>query len=251
MSADMADIIPCCDGEGEYRMAKKINAVIFDQDGLMFDTERLSLEGWEKAARRYGICLDKGFLRDLRGRKPDKVKAAFLNEFGSSLDFDTIFEEKRRYSYQWIRENGVPVKPGLKELLIYLKEQGVKTAVATASSEGWTQGNVKGAGLDGYFDGYIYGDMVKEAKPDPAIFLMAAKMLGEEPGTCIILEDSFNGIKAAHAGGFLPVMVPDQDEPDEELSKLLTARCSSLTDVIGLFEDGTFEPAGAGLVRTT
>ena len=82
-------------------------------------------------------------------------------------------------------------------------------------------------------------------------FSMAAKMLGEEPDRCIILEDSFNGIKAAHAGGFLPVMVPDQDEPDEELSKLLTARCSSLTDVIGLFEDGTFEPAGAGTVRTT
>ena len=76
-------------------MAKKINAVIFDQDGLMFDTERLSLEGWEKAARRYDIGLDKGFLRDLRGCKPDKVKEAFLNEFGNSLDFDTIFEESR------------------------------------------------------------------------------------------------------------------------------------------------------------
>ncbi|MCH1948105.1 HAD family phosphatase [Enterocloster sp. OA13] len=231
-------------------MAVKINAVIFDQDGLMFDTERLALEGWEKAAHRYGICLDKEFLRDLRGCKPDKVKEAFLKKFGGGLDYDAIFEEKRQYSYQWIRENGVPVKPGLKELLIYLKERGVKTAVATASSEGWTQGNVKSTGLDGYFDEYIYGDMVKEAKPNPAIFLMAAKVLGEEPGRCIILEDSFNGIKAAHAGGFLPIMVPDQDEPDEGLSKLLTARCSSLADVIGLFEDGTFEPAGTGTVRT-
>ena len=86
MSADMADIIPCCDGEGEYRMAKKINAVIFDQDGLMFDTERLSLEGWEKAARRYGICLDKGFLRDLRGCKPDKVKDCLLYTSPSPRD---------------------------------------------------------------------------------------------------------------------------------------------------------------------
>ena len=207
----------------------------------MFDTERLALEGWEIAAGKYNIHPEKGFFRDLRGCKPDKIKEAFIKRFGTDLDYDSIFEEKRQYSYQWIRENGVPVKPGLRELLVYLKEHGIKTAVATASSRNWTQGNVRGAGLDAYFDEYIYGDMVKEAKPNPAIFLLAAEVLGQEPGDCVILEDSFNGIRAAHAGGFLPIMVPDQDEPDEELTGLLTARCSTLSDVIRLFEDGTLE----------
>lgn len=222
-------------------MAKRIKAVIFDQDGLMFDTERLSVEGWMRTVERYGIQLDQEFFRDLRGCKPDKVKEAFIRKYGMETEYDAIREEKRRYSYRWIEDNGVPVKPGLKELLVFLKEHGVKTAVATASSRGWTQGNVKGAGLDAYFDQYVYGDMVKEAKPNPSIFLMAARLLEEEPGRCVVLEDSYNGVKAAHAGGFLPVMVPDQDEPDAKLQRLLTARCDSLLDVIGLFEDGILE----------
>ena len=92
--------------------------------------------------------------------------------------------------------------------------------------------------MEKYFDDYIYGDMVKEAKPNPAIFLLAARRLGVDPGACVVLEDSFNGIKAAAAGGFNPVMIPDQDQPDEEIRKLLTACCDSLTDVIGLFETG-------------
>lgn len=219
----------------------KIKAVIFDQDGLMFDTERLSMEGWEKATSRYGIRLDKDFFMDLRGCKPDKIKEAFIKHCGLEDEYETIREVKRSYSYKWIEEHGVPVKPGLKELLVYLKEHGVKTAVATASSRQWTDSNIKSARLEGYFDEYICGDLVKEAKPNPAIFLLAASILGEEPGSCVVLEDSFNGIKAAHAGGFLPVMVPDQDEPDEELTKLLTARCDSLSQVIDLFEDGILE----------
>ena len=111
-------------------------------------------------------------------------------------DYDRFREEKRQYSYRWIAEHGVPVKKGLKELLIYLKGHNIKTAVATASSESWTQGNVRGAGVEKYFDDYIYGDMVKEAKPNPAIFLLAARRLGVDPGACVVLEDSFNGIKS-------------------------------------------------------
>lgn len=222
-------------------MAKKVKAVIFDQDGLMFDTERLVLEGWETAAAKHNITFEKDFFRDLRGTKPDKVKEAFIRQYGSDIDFDSICEEKRLYSYHWVKKNGAPVKPGLKELLEYLKSHNIKTAVATASGREWTQGNVKSAGVEGYFDHYIYGDMVEEAKPNPAIFLLAAGTLGEDPEECMVLEDSFNGIRAAYAGGFLPVMVPDQDEPDEELSGLLAARCDVLSDVIGLFKNGTFE----------
>lgn len=222
-------------------MAKKVKAVIFDQDGLMFDTERLALEGWEAVAQSYGICPGKDFFRDLKGTKQDKVKEALIREYGAELDYDTMFRGKREYSYRWIEEHGVPVKPGLCELLAYLRTHGIMRAVATASSRKWTQSNVKDAGIDRCFDAYIYGDMVTEAKPDPAIFLLAAAKLGIEPGECLVLEDSFNGIRAAAAGGFLPVMVPDQDEPDAELSLLLAARCDTLYDVIRLFENGTFE----------
>lgn len=221
-------------------MSRKITAVIFDQDGLMFDTERLALEGWEMVAGAYGVCPGKDFFRDLRGTKTDKVREALIRQYGAGIDYEAMFREKRMYSYRWIQEHGVPVKSGLRELLSYLRGQGIAAAVATASSREWTQGNVKGAGLDRYFDAYIYGDMVAEAKPDPAIFLLAASMLGRKPGECMVLEDSFNGIRAAASGGFLPVMVPDQDEPDEELTRLLAARCDTLSEVQKLFEDGIF-----------
>ena len=203
-------------------MPKPIQAVIFDQDGLMFDTESLAAASWFEIGPKYGIHVDGNFLRGIRGCKPDKVKQVCTQQFGEDAmkDYDRFREEKRQYSYRWIAQHGVPVKKGLKELLIYLKGRNIKTAVATASSESWTQGNVRGA------------------KPNPAIFLLAARRLGVEPEACVVLEDSFNGIKAAAAGGFNPVMIPDQDQPDEEIRKLLTACCDSLTDVIGLFETG-------------
>ncbi|MCB7318389.1 HAD family hydrolase [Lacrimispora sp. 210928-DFI.3.58] len=222
-------------------MGKKIKAVIFDQDGLMFDTERLSVKAWDAALAPYGIKLGEDFFRDLRGARPEKGAAAFRERFGDSIDYDSIRKVKRGFSYQWVAEKGVPVKKGLKELLSYLKENGAKLAIATASSKEWTQGNVKGAGVDSYFDEFIYGDMVEEAKPDPAIFLLAAKRLGVEPGECMVLEDSFNGIRAAAAGGFYPVMVPDLTLPTPEIKALLAAECESLLEVIGLFKNGTFE----------
>ena len=204
-------------------MPNPIQAVIFDQDGLMFDTESLAATSWFEVGPKYGIHVDGNFLRGIRGCKPDKVKQVCTQQFGEEAmkDYDRFREEKRQYSYRWIAEHGVPVKKGLKELLIYLKDHNIKTAVATASSESWTQGNVRGA------------------KPNPAIFLLAARRLGVDPGACVVLEDSFNGIKAAAAGGFNPVMIPDQDQPDEEIRNLLTACCDSLTDVIGLFENGS------------
>lgn len=216
----------------------QVKAVIFDQDGLMFDTERLAAEAWYQVGARYGFRVDNEFLRDLRGTKPDKVKAAFTERFGSEIDYDGFREEKRAYSYDWIREHGIPVKKGLKELLAYLKERGIPCAVATASSCQWTSQNLQSAGIQEYFKTCVYGDMVAVAKPDPAIFLLTAEKLGVKPEHCLVLEDSFNGIRAAAAGGFIPVMVPDQDPPTPELEALLAARCESLLDVIGLLEEG-------------
>ena len=226
----------------EKEVGHVVQAVIFDQDGLMFDTESLVAQAWKEIGPKYGIFADSEFMRELRGRKPEQIRECHLKRFGAEVmeHYDEFLVEKRRYSYEWIDRNGVPVKKGLKELLSYLKSHGIKTAVATASSKTWTERNVRGAGVEGLFDQYIYGDMVKEAKPDPAIFLLAADRLGVEPAKCVVLEDSFNGIRAAAAGGFLPVMIPDQDEPDEKIRGLLTACRPSLDQVIPLFEDGTF-----------
>lgn len=222
-------------------MGYKVRAVIFDQDGLMFDTERLSVEAWNKVGADYGISVDDTFFDTLRGGKPDTAMRLVRELFGEDFPCEQFMADKRAYSYRQIRTGGVPVKKGLRELLVYLKEHGCKTAVATSSSSRWTEQNVRGAGLWEYFDEFTYGEMVKRAKPDPEIFYLAAKRLGEEPGKCMVLEDSFNGINGAISGGFLSVMVPDLSFPGPELVSRLTAKCDSLLDVIGLFETGFFE----------
>lgn len=221
-------------------MAHKVKAVIFDQDGLMFDTERLSVEAWGVVGKKYGISVGEEFFDLVRGSKPDVVRGLLREMCGPDFDVEHFLEEKRLFSYEQIKKDGVPVKPGLKELLTYLKERGIRTAVATSSSRHWTEQNVKGAGIDGFFDAYAFGEMVTHAKPDPEIFYLAADMLGEKPEECIVLEDSFNGINAALNGGFLAVMVPDLSIPGPEMVKQLTAKCDSLLDVIRLFEEGFF-----------
>ena len=221
-------------------MAHRVKAVIFDQDGLMFDTERLSVKAWSEVGKRYGISVGEDFFDAMRGTKPEVVRRMLKEMYGESFDCDRLLEEKRAYSYEQIAREGVPVKKGLKELLTYLREHGVKTAVATSSSRHWTEQNTRGAGVDQMFDAYAFGEMVKRPKPDPEIFYLAADMLGEKPEECIVLEDSFNGINAALNGGFLAVMVPDLSIPGPELVERLTAKCDSLMDVIGLFEEGFF-----------
>lgn len=113
-------------------MPEKIQAVIFDQDGLMFDTETLAARAWFEVGPRYGIHADHEFLRGVRGCKPDRTKQACMERYGDLPLYDQFREEKRQYSYHWIKEHGVPVKKGLRELLEYLRDHGVKTAVATA-----------------------------------------------------------------------------------------------------------------------
>ena len=222
-------------------MGHKVRAVIFDQDGLMFDTERLSVEAWDKVGEKYGIKVDNAFFDALRGGKPDSAMRLMRELFGEAFPCEQFLAEKREYSYRQIQEKGVPVMKGLRELLVYLKDHGCKTAVATSSSSRWTEQNVKGAGLWEYFDEFTYGEMVRHAKPDPEIFYLAASRLGEEPSKCIVLEDSFNGVNGAINGGFLSVMVPDLSIPGPELVSRLTAKCDSLLDVIDLFESGFFE----------
>ncbi len=221
-------------------MSNIVKAVIFDQDGLMFDTERLSVTAWNEVGKKYGISVEDSFFDYLKGGGRAQAIALMKDRFGPDFPCEKFLDEKKAYSYRQIEREGVPVKKGLKELLHYLKDHGCKTGVATASSRDWTQRNVKDAGIDGLFDTYTYGEMVSRVKPDPEIFLLAAKMLGEKPQECLVLEDSFNGLEAGFSGGFLTVMVPDLSFPGPELKKRLTAQCDSLLGVIDLFEQGFF-----------
>lgn len=213
-----------------------IRAVIFDQDGLMFDTERISMEAWQIVGQEWGICLEEEFLSTVRGMNLRDAAERFRQELGGSVDYVRLKEVKQARFEAMLRRQPVPVKPGLMELLAFLKEHRCKIAMATASTKEYSLENLREAGIEHYFDYIITGDMVVHAKPDPEVFLKSAEALGEKPEDCMVLEDSLNGLEAGLRGGFVTVMVPDLTQPDEKLRSRVDCVCASLLEVKEILE---------------
>ena len=109
------------------------------------------------------------------------------------------------------------MKPGIRELLISLKEKGYQIAIASSTRTKLEEKQIEDAGLREYFDVIVGGDMVEKSKPEPDIFLKAAQLLDVQPEKVYVIEDSYNGIRAAFTGGMIPIMVPDMLEPDDEM----------------------------------
>lgn len=225
-------------GEGmtDKRMtgSRSVKAVIFDMDGLMFDTERIAAGCWRQAGQERGIEIGEEFLKYVRGSSKEQVAPLFERLYGPG--FWEVRGRKEELFHGYLDTHEVPVKKGLRELLQYLRREDYRIVLATSTQKNYAFSYLESTGVKPFFDDFVCGDMVKRAKPDPEIFLKAAELAGAKPEECVVLEDSFNGIMAASAGGFIPIMVPDLTIPDEALMKLLAARCESLLDVIGVLE---------------
>lgn len=212
----------------------RIRGAVFDMDGLMFDTERLVIRMWGEVSKKLGIPIPRTTLDRMRGHNARDCEAIFKEGLGESLDYDEgrrVLNELRDVYYE---QYGVPVKKGLRELLAFLHEHHIRTALATSTSRPAAERLLRMAGVENDFDCRVFGDEVENSKPAPDIFLAAAKALDLPPEACMVLEDSFAGIRAADAAGCVPVMVPDLDEPTPEIEALLAAKCDSLLDVMGL-----------------
>lgn len=210
---------------------REIKAVLFDMDGLMFDTERLAVRFWKEAGEDFGLTLGDEFLLYSRGSRMEEAKKLFARCYGEEADYMGVRAREKELFFGYLKEHEIPVKPGLYELLAWLKEHGYRIVLATSTIREVALGYLERTGVKEYFDGFVCGDMITRSKPDPQIFYMAAELAGCKPKECVVLEDSFNGINAAIAGGFLPVMVVDLMEPDPEMREKLWARCDSLLEV--------------------
>ncbi len=210
--------------------------IIFDMDGLMFDTEKIAYISWSEAALAYGYEIGEDLFKQTIGTNLKKTKETYLEHFGNEFPVEAIVRERLRIAEELIKEKGVPVKKGLYELLEFLSNKNIKKAVASSTSKERVYILLKMTSVDSYFDCVLCGDEVVNSKPDPEIFLKVAEKLNCSPSRCIVLEDSEAGILAAHSAGMIPIVIPDMKIPQEQISKLVFKQMSDLLEVKVFFE---------------
>ena len=199
----------------------KYKAVIFDMDGTLLDTEKLNVRFWMEAGRTFGYEItreDVLFIRSLDGRLVRK----YLGERFPGFDFDKVRDERRRLMDVYVDAEGVELKPGVKEILEYLRSKGVKTAVATASRQDHVTKYLSMTGIDGLFDEVVCTSAVKNGKPAPDVYLYACERIGESPEDCAAVEDAPNGVRSAYEAGCHVIMIPDLTGPDQEMRSKAT-----------------------------
>lgn len=209
-----------------------LGGVIFDMDGLMFDTERIVKHSWDIAGEKmgYGKLGDNIFHTlgmNLSGRKD-----YFHRIYGQDFPFEEFSERYKAAWYNIVESEGIPIKPGLTELLNFLREEGYPMMVATSSSPHHCTERLRDAGLTDYFRGTINGNMVQHSKPHPQIYQLACQTLGTQPSETLALEDSGNGLRSAISAGLPAIMIPDLIKDLPDLEPLLEAKLNSLADVI-------------------
>ena len=218
-------------------------AVLFDMDGVIFDSERALRDCWLTLAAEDGLAdMEKVYERCIG--VTEEVTGGVLKE---AYGEDFPWRDFRRRTTALYRERHaggrLPLKPGARELLTALHARGVPVALASSTRGEMVRLWLEEAGLLGFFDAIVSGDMVSRSKPDPEIFFKACAALGVEPGNAFVIEDSFNGVRAAFAGGMRALMVPDLLPPDDEMREKAEAIFPTLWEVgeylkkQGLFEE--------------
>ncbi|MBR1672912.1 MAG: HAD family phosphatase [Fretibacterium sp.] len=214
-----------------------LDAVLFDMDGLMFDTETLNLSGWIEAGKKHGCNITEEDIRPQIGVAVPTARRLMTEQFGPDFDFDAVRNDRIAWSHAWIEKNGMPEKPGLRELLAWLEREGIRTAISTSSGHETVDFYLAHApGLARYFDAVVTWEPGMQGKPAPDLFLAAARRLDARPEGCVVLEDSYNGIRAAHAAGMIPIMVPDRLPPTPEMLSLVYQKADGLDAVVPILE---------------
>lgn len=210
--------------------------IIFDMDGVIFDSERLYLECCMEAAKLFGLDDMENTCLSCIGLNTQRTLARFSEVYGEDFPVNNFWDEATSRFAEKVQNNLLPVKKGARELLEYLKSNNVPVALASSTITERVCSELTAAGLIEYFDVTVGGDMVRKSKPEPDIFLFAADRLGISAKDCCIIEDSFNGVRAANASGAFVIMVPDLIQPTEEIARLANIVLPSLLEVKKYFE---------------
>lgn len=213
-----------------------IEAIVFDMDGLLFDSERIVQRSWEEAGNQLGLEHMGETIYHTLGMNLAGRNHYFRNTIAKDFTCEEFAKQARIWFYKIVNEEGLPMKNGARELLEYGKANGYRMAIATSSRREYALKNLKAAKIYDFFDAGVFGDMVQHAKPNPEIYLKACDSIGAAPANCIALEDAPAGIRAAYAAGMKPIMIPDLVAPTPEIEALLYETCDTLLGVIGILE---------------
>ncbi len=211
-----------------------ITTLLFDMDGLIFDTESVYKKSWQYAAKEQGLNLSDAFYQNFLGVQDPQCEAMMQDHFGEALDLPR-FRKVRDVHFHESREQGIDYKPGFAELFTVLKEKNLRCALVTSSHLPDVKHNFLGSNYLSQFDLVITAEDVDNGKPAPDCYLMACEKLSVQPSECLVLEDSNNGVRSGLAAGCQVTMIPDMLPPAEELVDKVILN-GSLLDVIGLLE---------------
>ena len=215
----------------------KIKAVLFDMDGVIFDTEREYLKEWKVIFEKYGYKMKEEIYISVMGRGRKKVKEIFKEKFGEDLPIDKMYIEKDKMLKEAVENNKVPLKEGALELLEFLKENGYKIALATSAKRDRVKIQISHAKIENIFDAIICSEDIINSKPNPEIFLKAAERVCVNPENCIVIEDSEAGIKAAFNAGMIGFHVEDLKKADESILKYSSKNFKNLIEIKEYIKD--------------
>ena len=213
-----------------------IRGVLFDMDGLVLDTEKLYTRFWTEACHFYGYPMTREQALQMRAANSHVGEANLHRFFGPDIDYKTIRSKRIELMDAFIAENGVEPKPGIFTLMDYLGSQGIPAAICSSSPQDRIRLHLSSLGLYHRFAAICSGYDVPWGKPAPDIYLHGAASLGLDPKNCLALEDAPLGIESAFRANCIPVMIPDQDSPDEKTKAMLYARADSLADIVELLK---------------
>lgn len=214
-----------------------MKAVIFDMDGVLFDTESLCMKAWDYAGEKLGIGPAGYMVLKTLGVNAQAAIGILKKEFGEDFNAEEFKKIGRDFSYDYFEKYGMPMKKGVTDILGYLTSKKYKIALASSTSTKSVMHHLYDTKIKDYFDVIVCGDQIERSKPEPDIYLKAAELLGLAPEVCYAVEDSKNGLLSAHRAGCQVIMVPDLWQGDDEVDSFILAKCSDLNEVIGVIHD--------------
>ena len=213
-----------------------IKGIIFDMDGLIFDSERVVQRAWTEIGEEYGYRGMGDQIYHTVGFNRQRREVYFKSVYGQDFPHDFFVDKTREIFSRIVETEGLPMKAGAEEVLKLAKEKGLRIGLATSSSSDYAIHELTTAGIYEYFDGFVFGNMVTKSKPDPEIYLKACEAVGIKACEGLALEDAPSGVESASRAGLRVIMVPDLVQPAPEIRKMAWKVADSLEDVIPLLK---------------